>query len=139
MRVLSVFTVPALLCAVLTAPGCSSAPGVDGLRESFAAQVASVSFVRDFKASGDELTFSGPFETEQNAQWRIHIDSAVVEPQDDDEQPFKGTIKSSWYVNGRLIEPQGTDSGLPAEFLDKGLGQDCWAFWEKTTKRWGWV
>ena len=126
------------LLAILTFAGCGT-PGEGDLQESFAQQIASVSLVRDFQRNGNELAFSGPYGEETNAKWRVRIDSAVVEPQDDAMKPYKGTIKSSWYVNGRSIEPRGSYSGLPSEFLDKGVGQDCWAFWEKTTKQWSWL
>jgi hypothetical protein len=127
-----------LLLAILMLAGCGT-PGEEDLRESFAQQIATVSLVRDFQRNGDELTFSGPYGAETDAKWRIHIDSAVIEPQDDETKPYKGTITSSWYANGRLIQPRGSYSDLPSEFLDKGVGQHCWAFWEKSTKRWGWL
>jgi hypothetical protein len=127
-----------LLVAIVTWAGCGT-PGEEDLRESFAQQVASISFVRDFQRNGDELGFSGPYGAETDAKWRVLIESAVIEPQDDEKQPYKGTITSSWYVNGRLIQPRGSYSDLPSEFLDKGVSQHCWAFWEKSTKRWGWV
>ncbi len=127
----------ALILAALPLAACGK-PGVEGLRESFAQQVASNRFVRDFQRNGDELLFVGPDAVGGAAKWRIHIDSAVIEPNDDEKQPYKGTVKSSWYANDQLIQPTGRDSHLPVELLDKGLGQDCWAFWEPEAKRWGW-
>jgi hypothetical protein len=129
-----------VLLAVLTWTGCvTQPPGDESLRQSFAEQVAGVSFVRNFQRTGDDLTFSGPYAGETDAKWRVHIDSAVVEPQEDAQKPYKGTIKSSWYVNGQRVEPRGSYSDLPSEFLDRGIGQECWAFWEKSTTEWSWV
>ncbi len=127
----------ALIVAVLPLAACGK-PGVDGLRDSFAQQVASNRFVRDFQRQGDDLLFSGPSGDGSDAKWRIHIDSAVIEPNNDEKQPYKGTVKSSWYVNDQPVLPRGRDSNLPIELLDKGVSQDCWAFWEPQTKRWGW-
>ena len=70
--------------------------------------------------------------------WRVHIDSAVVEPQDDEIFPYQGVVTSSWYANGELVEPVGVMSFLPTEFLDQGIGQECWAFWEAESGRWDW-
>jgi hypothetical protein len=125
------------LSALACGGGAAATP--DNLRESFARQVASVGLVHDFKQAGDDLTFSASYANEPNAQYRVHMDAAVVEPQDKADQPFKGTIKSTWYVNGTAVKPRGTYADLPAEFLDKGLGQECWAFWESKTKGWSWT
>jgi hypothetical protein len=126
-----------MMFAVLPLAACGK-PGVDSLRESFAQQVASNRFVRDFQRNGDELRFSGPDGAGGTAKWRIHIDSAVIEANNDNNQPYKGTVKSSWYANDQLVQPAGRDSNLPVELLDKGVSQDCWAFWEPETKQWDW-
>jgi len=118
--------------------GCSGAPGTDGLRDSFAQQIGAIAVIHDFQRSGDELTFTGPFETANDAKWRVHIDSAVVERQTDQAKPYKGTVKSTWSANGQRIVPSATESFLPIQFLDKGLSQDCWAFWESPANRWSW-
>jgi hypothetical protein len=128
-----------VLVAIAGTAGCASRPSDENLRQSFLDQIASVAFVRDFQRSGDEVTFSGPYGSEANAKWRVRIDSAAIEPQDDQAQPFKGTVKSSWYVNDQLIEPRGAYSDLPAAFLDKGVSQDCWAFWDGSSSMWSWV
>ncbi len=121
----------ALILAALPLAACGGQPGVDSLRESFAQQVAANGFIRDFQQNGDELLFSGPDGAGGNAKWRIHIDSAVIEPNDAanaDKQPYKGTVKSSWYANDQPIRPAGRSSNLPIELMDKGVSQDCWAF-----------
>ena len=115
-----------------------SRPDVQSLRDSFAQQVASNSAVKDFNRSGDDLTFSGPGVESDVAKWRVHIDSAVIESQKDGPMPYKGTVKSSWFVDGRRIEPRGRDSNLPIPLISNGVSQDCWAFWDKTAKRWSW-
>ena len=126
-----------LILAALPLAACGK-PGGESLRGSFAQQIASNRFVRDFQRSGDELLFFGPDGAGGDAKWRIHIDSAVIESNDDEKQPYKGTVKSSWYANEQPIQPTGRDSNLPIELSDKGVSQDCWAFWEPETKRWGW-
>jgi hypothetical protein len=126
-----------LILAALPLASCGK-PGVDSLRESFAQQVASNRFVRDFQRNGDDLLFLGPDGAGGDAKWRIHIDSAVIEPNDDEKQPYKGTVKSSWYANDQPVVPTGRDSNLPIELLDKGVSQDCWAFWEPENNRWDW-
>ena len=124
--------------AVVTVAGCSSAPGEQGLRDSFAGQLAANRFVTDFQRNGNEMTFSAPGPEGGTAKWRVQIDGATVEAQDDQAQPYKGTIKSSWYADGQKIEPRGRDSGLPLELMSNGLSQEPWAFWNPTTSQWGW-
>ena len=29
-------------------------------------------------------------------------------------------------------------TALPQEFLDRGVGQECWAYWLAAEKRWDW-
>jgi hypothetical protein len=128
-----------LLTSVALVAGCGGAPDDRSLRDSFSDQVASVSLVKDFRRSGDELRFSGAYGNVADATWRIVLESAAIEPNPDPAQPYKGLVKSAWYVNDEKIEPRGSYSDLPSEFLDSGLGQECWAFWNPTTKRWEWV
>ena len=116
-----------------------AAPGADGLREAFAQQLASNRFVSDFERKGDELLFrASGVESADPQQWRVRIDSAVVEPNESEEGPYKGTVKSSWYADGQLVEPRGGRSNLPVELMDNGLSQDCWAFWNEATEQWDW-
>ena len=129
----------ALVIAALMVAACGdSPPGVDGLRDSFAQQVAANKFVKDFRRGGDDLLFSGPGRDGEVTKWRVHIDTAVVEPNADPAQPFKGTVKSSWYGNDENIRPTGNISNLPVELLSNGVSQDCWAFWNKAAKKWSW-
>ena len=123
---------------VAVAISACSRPGESGLRDSFAQQLAANRFIKDFQRTGDDLTFSGPGSEGGTAAWRVHIDSAVVEPSDDAARPYKGTVKSSWYVNEQLVQAEGPDSNLPIELIANGLSQDCWAFWVAATKRWNW-
>jgi hypothetical protein len=131
----------AAIVAALMIAACGK-PGADGLRDSFAQQVASNRFIRDYQRNGDDLTFSGPGAEGGTAKWRVHIDSAVVEPNDDAAtraaQPYKGVVKSSWYSDDQLVRPSGRDSNLPIELLSNGVSQDCWAFWDEAAKKWSW-
>ena len=127
----------AIVVAAVAIAACGK-PGVDGLRHSFAQQLAANRFIKDFQSNGDELTFSAPGADGGVAKWRVHVDSAVVEPTDDPAQPYKGTVKSSWYSDNQLVRPRGRDSNLPIELMANGLSQDCWAFWEQAAKRWSW-
>lgn len=113
-------------------------PGTDSLRDSFAQQLTANRFVKDVQRSGEDLTFSGPGADGGVAKWRVHIDSAVIEPNSDPKQPHKGTVKSSWYGNGQDIRPSGKNSNLPVELIGNGLSQDCWALWDKAAGKWGW-
>jgi hypothetical protein len=127
-----------LVAAALLTSGCSAAPGTDGLRDSFAQQLAANTFVTAFQRSGDDMTFKGPRPDGAPATWRVHIESAQVEKQADARQPYKGTVTSSWYVDGEKVTVTGGDSNLPIELTSNGLGQECWAFWEGNTRRWSW-
>jgi hypothetical protein len=127
----------AAIVAALTAAACGK-PAVDGLRDSFAQQIQANKFVKDFQRNGDELLFSAPDATGSPAKWRVHIDSSVIDDYRDNTRPYKGTVKSSWFANGEAVIPKGRESNLPVELLDNGISQDCWALWEKSTKRWGW-
>ena len=120
------------------AGGCSRAPDPSGLRDSFAQQLAANKFISDFQRQGDDLTFRGPRPDGVPATWRVHIDSAVVEAQSGGSLPYKGTVTSSWYVDGEKIESAGTESNLPIELTSNGLGQECWAFWEADRRIWTW-
>ena len=127
----------AAIVAALSMPGCGK-PGVEGLRESFAQQLASNRFVRDLQRSGEDLRFSGPGADGSPVMWRVHIDSVVIEPNDDPGKPYKGVVRSSWYSNDQIVRPSGGDSNLPLELTDTGLAQDCWALWDEATQKWGW-
>jgi hypothetical protein len=126
-----------LLLAALSLSGCST-PDAQDLRRSFAQQLAANPFVRDFQQNGDELIFSGPGPEGGSAVWRVHIDSAIVEPNPAAQEPYRGIVTSSWRANGRLYAPRGKDANLPLELTSTGLAQDCWALWDKTTRKWGW-
>jgi len=36
------------------------------------------------------------------------------------------------------VEYLGSMTALPQEFLDRGVGQECWAYWLAAEKRWDW-
>jgi hypothetical protein len=127
--------------AVLAVGGCGG-PDTASLRESFAQQLESNRFVKEFQRDGDDLLFTAPGAEGGVAKWRVHIDSATIEGNDDSRaaatQPYKGIVKSSWYSEGQIVRPSGGQSNLPLELMSNGLSQDCWAFWEDATKRWSW-
>ena len=129
-----------LLATAAVSAACSGAPGEQSLRDSFAQQLGANKFVKEFQRSGDDMTFIGPGPEGGTAKWRVHIDSAVVEPYADksNPSPYKGTIKSSWYADGQKIEASATESHLPFELMSNELSQDCWAFWDPAAKKWGW-
>lgn len=128
------------LVAALTAGACAAREASEQtLKDSFAEQIASVASVRDFRRDGDELTFTAPNREKADARWRVHIDSAVLDPPGGQPGPVKGAIESSWFVDGQALLSSGSFSGLPEEFLEKGVGQECWAFWDADAGRWSWV
>jgi hypothetical protein len=128
------------LASVALLVACAGGPpDADGLRESFAAQIAAVGGVSDFERNGIELTFSGPDGAGGQTAWRVSIDSAVVAPQDGDaDYPYRGNVLSAWYAAGESIEPAGSMSNLPSDFLDAGIAQDCWGLWAAAESRWTW-
>jgi hypothetical protein len=130
----------ALMAGIALAFGGIACGGPDevGLRDSFAAQLAANKFLRDVQRNGDEVTFTGAGADGGTAKWRVHIDSSSIEPNDDEAKPYKGTIKSSWYSDGKIVQPSGSESHLPIELMANGLSQVCWAFWDKAAKRWEW-
>jgi hypothetical protein len=139
MRSLTVKSLTAfVLIAAAFAAACSSAPPEQGLRDSFAQQLGANKFVKDFQRNGDEMTFTGPGPEGGTAKWRVHIDSAVVEPNEDQKNPYKGTIKSSWFADGQKIEPRATQSNLPYELTANGIAQECYALWDPAGRKWGW-
>ena len=79
----------ACVIAALMLAACSGPPALDGLRDSFAQQVAANKFVRDFRRSGEDLFFSAPGREGDVAKWRVHIDTAVVEPNTDPAQAIQ--------------------------------------------------
>ncbi len=136
--------VPVLIAGLIAfaalGAACSGAPPEQGLRDSFAEQLAANRFVKEYQRNGDDMTFVGPGPEGGTAKWRVHIDSGVVEPNDDktNPSPYKGTIHSSWFADGQKIQPRAADSNLPYELTSNGLSQDPWAFWDPAAKKWGW-
>jgi hypothetical protein len=129
----------ALLIAAMTA-GCAQPQADDlSLRDSFADRVSESNFVNDFTREGDELNFSGPDGDGGSAEWRVRIETSLVEPNLFDEtMPYQGRITSEWTANGELVEYLGNMTALPKDFLDRGLGQECWAYWVEAESRWDW-
>jgi len=119
--------------------GCNAEPGAASLKDSFALQIESIDLVGDFERQGDEITFVRLDGAGDRIEWRVVIESAVVEPQEDEAIPFKGTVKSSWTLNGRPVRVRGDVSGLPVWILETGISQDCYALWEAETESWGWT
>ena len=94
--------------------------------------------VSGFERDGNEMTFSGPDGSGGETAWRVSIDSAVVQPWDDESLPYRGVVLSSWYAGGELVQPAGSISNLPSDFLDAGIAQDCWGLWDAAERRWTW-
>jgi hypothetical protein len=136
MRILNRRWVFAVVVALLSVACGDSAPDADGLRDAFVAQFQANTFVSDVRRDGDEVTFSGPTAEGGSSTWRIQIESAVVEPNDDPDLPYRGTVVSSWYADGQLVQPAGRESNLPVELTSNGLAQDCYALWNGAS--WGW-
>jgi hypothetical protein len=129
----------ATLILALLPPACGDgSPSASGLRDSFAAQLAANPFVRDVQPKDDTITFSAPAADGRIGRWRIVIDSAKVEPNNDPSLPYKGTVTSSWYSDGELVRSSGRQSNLPVELTSNGLAQDCWALWNSASERWEW-
>ena len=128
----------ALVLALLPLACGDGRPSESDLRDSFAEQLTANAFVRDVQRNGDEITFSGPAAGGGAGAWRVRIESSTIEPNDDPALPFKGTVTSSWYSDGQLVQPSGRESNLPVELTSNGLAQDCWALWNREASRWEW-
>ena len=124
-------------CSGVRAPDAVASE--ESLRDSFAEQIEMTDQVSDFSRDGDELTFVGPDGEGSTTDWRVMVDSLLVEPrQFDDERPHEGRVTSDWYADGEMIEYLGNMTALPDAYLDRGLGQECWAYWIEAEKRWDW-
>jgi hypothetical protein len=111
----------------------------DSLRASFAERIETSSFVEDFTHDGDELSFSGPDGEGGTAAWVVRIETSLVEPVElDDEMPFQGRILSEWKKDGEVAPFLGNMTAVPKAFQDRGLAQECWAFWIAAERRWDW-
>ena len=111
----------------------------EGLRRSFADRIASSSFVSDFSGDDGKFTFLGPDGQGGTAIWQVRIESSLVEPNGlDENMPYQGRITSEWRADGKVVEYLGTMTALPREFLDRGLAQECWAYWIESAARWDW-
>ena len=132
----------ACLAAALALAACGggqpATPDAEGLRDAFAGQIAAVDAVSGFERDGNELSFSGPDGAGGAIAWRVTIDSAVVQPWEDESLPYRGVVLSSWYAGGELVQPAGSISNLPSAFLDAGIAQDCWGLWDAAERRWTW-
>ena len=132
--------VPLMVMMALT--GCAGAQAQaddESLRDSFAEQIETSSFISEFSRNGHEMTFSGPGRQGGTAEWRVVIDTSLVEPnQFDDAMPYVGRVTSDWYADGEIVEYLGNMTALPKEILDRGLGQECWANWVEAEHRWDW-
>ncbi len=124
----------------VAALGCTQ-PQADenSLRNSFAEQIATSSFVSNFAHEGDEFSFSGPDGEGGTVAWRVRIETSLVEPVDfNDDAPFTGRILSEWKKDGEVAQYLGNMTAIPKEFQDRGLAQECWANWIAAERRWDW-
>jgi hypothetical protein len=140
MRVRPRFHLLGVALLASAAAGCAQAQADDAsLRESFAERIADTEGVVGFERNGDEITFTGPDGGGGTASWRITIDTSLVEPDDfNEEMPFVGRVTSQWHKDGELVEWLDTTTALPQFFLDRGLAQECWAYWIAAESRWDW-
>lgn len=100
--------------------------------------MAANKFLTNVQRDGDDITFMGAGAEGGTAKWRVHIDSVSVEETGKPEAPYMGTVRSSWYSDGAIVNPRGRDSNLPVELQSNGLAQVCWGLWESGTKQWSW-
>lgn len=113
-------------------------PNEATLRDAFVAQLSANRFVTGLNRSGNDATFSGPDVQGNPGRWRVRIDAAQVEASDSIERPYKGIVRSTWYLNDQPVVPSRGESNLPLELTSNGLAQECWAFFEKSTMQWSW-
>ena len=122
----------------IAALGCAQAQAdEESLRNSFAERIATSTFVSDFTREGAELRFSGPDGDGGTAAWLVRIETSLVEPNEfDDASPFVGRILSEWVKDGEVAEFLGNMTAIPREFQDRGLAQECWAYWVAADRAW---
>jgi len=73
------------------------------------------------------------------AAWLVRIERSFVESNEFDPiAPYQGRITSEWVADRAIVECLGSMTALPQEFLDRGVGQECWAYWLAAEKRWDW-
>ena len=128
----------AVAALAAAAAACAPEPGEENLKASFAAQIEAVASVSGLERTGDALTFIQRREGDTDVMWRVTIDSVTLEPRPDDAVPVQGSVVSSWYADGGRIEPLGSMSRLPEEFLAAGVAQECWALWDAERAAWDW-
>lgn len=125
--------------AVLLLTACAMQPGEANLQDSFAAQIAAVDGVDNLERTGDEWTFRGLDGRGGTGDWHVRIESAVLEPREDERVPFEGHIRSIWTLNGTPVDPPvGAMSFLPQVFLDGGIAEVCYALWDAEQNAWDW-
>jgi len=128
-----------VLCFTIALAACSGPTPQQQLKDSYVQQIVSSGFARDLQHQGDEVTFTGKRAEKSDAKWRVHFDAATIENDPaDGKTPRKGTVKSSWFVDGEQIRPRGDQADLPLPILDAGIAQECWAFWDKSAGKWSW-
>ena len=135
-------TLAACLAGLLALGACgapeSDTADAQSLRAAFAGQIESVEAVSGFDRDGNEMTFSGPDGSGGEMSWRVVIDSAVVQPWEDESLPYRGVVLSTWSAGGEEIQSAGSISNLPSDFLEAGIAQDCWGLWDAAERRWTW-
>jgi hypothetical protein len=114
------------------------APAASALRDSFVAQLSANRFISGLQRTGDEVTFSALDVRGDPARWRVRIDAAEIVANDDPAHPYKGIVRSSWFVNDRAVTPSPAQSNLPLELTSNGLAQECWALWDDRAGQWSW-
>jgi hypothetical protein len=134
--VLLVFVLGSGSCG-MGATSCG-APAASALRDSFVAQLTANRFVSGLQRSGDEVTFSAPDVRGDRARWRVRIDAVGIQTNDDRAHPYKGIVRSSWFVNDQPVTPSPARSNLPLELTANGLAQECWALWDDAAGQWSW-
>ena len=130
----------ALGCAALLGACTAGEPSPESLRSSFAAHIADIDFVEDFKRDGDFISFIREDGGGARVGWQVHIDTTEIVPHEDDvATPYRGIVKSTWHLDDHPVISRGDESGLPQWVLETGLSQDCWAFWNIDLQAWTWL
>ena len=133
----------AVLLALVPLAQCTGAepaePNEESLRDSFVERIETTDLVTDFMREDDELRFTGPDGGGDTTAWRVVVETLLVEPREfDEEMPYEGRVTSNWYADGELVEYLGNMTALPKVYQDRGLGQECWAYWMESEGHWDW-
>ena len=129
-----------VVVSVTLVASCASqlTPTEANLRASFVDQIASVDAVSGVVVRDEGFEFVHPNTDGVRIAWRVAFRTVTIMPPRSTEGVYQGEVESTWYADGEVVEPLGSMSRLPNEFLEAGIAQQCYAIWFEEEQRWDW-